>query len=548
MYKLNNVKEKLLLVSSLLLCTVSQGQEKNFIDPSIYKGLPFKMEQVQQPVFKNLTVNIKDFGAKSDGITSNTKAFASAIDAVVAKGGGTVIVPEGLWLTGPIELKSNVRLQTEKGAVVLFSRNYDEYSMVKTWYEGQNSWRTMSPIYAKDAENIAITGEGLFNGNGDAWRPVKKANVSEYLWRKFVSSGGVLNEEKTTWYPTEGALKGSKMKVTPGNRTEEESKEIREFLRPVMVNLINCKKILLEGVTFQNSPAWCLHPLLCENITINNISVKNEEWAANGDAIDVESCRNAVIVNSTFDAGDDAICMKSGKDEEGRKRGVPTENIIVYNCKVFNGHGGFVVGSEMSGGVRNIFVKHCSFIGTDNGLRFKSTRGRGGIVENIYISDISMANIGHDAILYDLYYMTREDNSGIPNADETTPQFRNIYMKNIVCKGADRAILFQGLPEMTLKGIYLEDATIESRTGIFCKDSEHINMKNVHICSKELPVMDIRNASDIVINNLSCGDVTGTLFNITGEKTNHIQYMNSPFKQGDMKIGSEVKPGAVLLN
>jgi DNA sulfur modification protein DndE len=239
--------------------------------------------------------------------------------------------------------------------------------------------------------------------------------------------------------------------------------------------------------------------------------------------------------------------MKSGKDEEGRKRGIPTENVIVYNCKVYNGHGGFVVGSEMSGGVRNIMVKHCSFIGTDNGLRFKSTRGRGGIVENIYISDITMVNIVRDAILYDLYYMTRENSSSIPLADQTTPQFRNIYMKNIVCNGADRAILLQGLPEMTLKNIYLENATIKSRTGVFCTDAEQIQMKNVIIHSKEQPIVSIKDATDILMDNFSYNDAA-VVIDVTGNKTNKIRCINTSIKPERIKSGPEVKAGALQMN
>lgn len=524
-------------------------QQKLLTDKSLlYKDLPFKMEEVQQPEFNSYKVNIKYFGAKSDGITSNTKAIAAAIDAVVAKGGGTVVIPEGLWLTGPIILKSNVNLHAEKGALVLFTSNYDEYTLVKTWYEGQSSWRSMSPIYAKEAENIAITGEGTFDGNGEAWRPVKKSYITKGLWEKFLSSGGVLTDNGTTWYPNEGALKGSKLTTPPGQRTEKESEEIKVFLRPVMVSLVNCKKVLLDGVTFQNSPAWCLHPLMCEHITVSNIRVENEAWAANGDGIDLESCRNALIYNSVFDAGDDAICMKSGKDEEGRKRGIPTENVIISNCTVYHGHGGFVVGSEMSGGVRNIRVMHCTFIGTDNGLRFKSTRGRGGVVENIYISDINMINIERDAILYDLYYAVRDQkNTSAFPIDESTPQFKNIYMKNIVCKGAERAILFQGLPEMNLKNVSLEDAVIEARTGVFCSDAEQINMKNVQVYTKVFPVMDIQNASNIKVENFKCTENPGTLYNIAGEKTNNILYLNSNVDVNHLKIGSEVKPGAVTV-
>ena len=398
-------KAFLFFASILGLLTLQQikCQQTSTTEEMLYKDLPFKMEKVKKAVFPAYQVSIIDFGAKNDGVTCNTKAFSSAIDTVYKRGGGTVIVPGGLWLTGPITLKSNVNLHTERGALVLFTSDYNEYPMIKTWYEGLNCWRTMSPIYARDAENIAITGDGVFDGNGEVWRPVKKGYVTEHQWRRFLASGGVQNEDKTLWYPTQGALEGSQMTTSPGDRTEKESERIKVFLRPVMVNLVNCKKILLDGVTFQNSPAWCLHPLMSQDIIVSNVKVENEEWAMNGDAIDLESCKNILIYNSVFDAGDDAICIKSGRDEEGRKRGIPTENLIVSNCMVYHGHGGFVIGSEMSGGARNIKVSNCTFMGTDVGLRFKSNRGRGGVVENVYISNINMFNIERDAILFDLY-------------------------------------------------------------------------------------------------------------------------------------------------
>ena len=218
--------------------------------------------------------------------------------------------------------------------------------------------------------DIAITGQGIIDGNGICWRPLKKEKVTEGQWKKFTSKGGVF-PRSTMWYPSEERVK----------------------MRPVLLYLESCRNVLLQGVTFQNSPNWCLHPLLCENLIVDQVMVRNPAYAQNCDAIDVESCRNVLVINSSFDAGDDGICLKSGRDEQGRRRGRPTENVVVDGCTVFNGHGGFVVGSEMSGGVRNIWVNDCQFLGTDAGLRFKSCRGRGGVVENIYIRNISMADI-----------------------------------------------------------------------------------------------------------------------------------------------------------
>ena len=290
-------------------------------------------------------------------------------------------------------------------------------------------WRTMSPIYAEKAENIAITGEGVFDGNGQYWRPAGKRITPARVWNQITSHGGVLTSNGEAWYPTEGALKGRSLGHERTTLTQEEAEEVKAYLRPVMVGLVDCKRVMLKDCTFQNPPAWTIHPVLCQEVTIDSVKVFNEPWMANADALDLESCKNTIIYNCLFDAGDDAITIKSGRDEEGRKRGVPTENAIISKCTVYSGHGGFVVGSEMSGGVRNISVTHCSFMGTDNGLRFKSTRGRGGVVENIYISDIYMKDIGLYAILYNLYYGQKEKGAMQP-INEGTPQFKNISMKN----------------------------------------------------------------------------------------------------------------------
>ena len=274
--------------------------------------------------------------------------------------------------------------------------------------------------------------------------------------------------------------------------TEEEWNEYKRFLRPVMVNFVNCKNILLQGVIFQNSPAWNLHPLMCENKIIENALVRNPSYAQNGDALDLDSCKNALIINSKFDAGDDGICIKSGKDENGRKRNRPCENVVVDGCTVFAGHGGFVVGSEMSGGVKNIKVQNCQFLGTDVGLRFKSTRGRGGVVENIFIDGISMMNIKGDAITFNMFYGGKnvievyEDGDIIDNltkmkADETTPVFRNINIENVICNGAGRAMEFNGLPEMPIDGIYLKNVNIIASSGAEFNNAKNIVKDNLNI-------------------------------------------------------------------
>ena len=483
-------------------CAISE----NAIDDTIYQNLPFEMPKVQQPVFPAYEVNISKFGAKGDGMTLNTKAINDAIIEVNQRGGGKVIIPEGTWLTGPIELLSNVNLYTERNALILFTGDFEAYPIIPTSFEGLETRRCQSPISARNAENIAITGYGIFDGNGDCWRPVKKEKLTASQWNKLVKSGGVLDEQERIWYPTAGSLKGAMackdFNVPEGINTDEEWNEIRAWLRPVLLNFVKSKKILLEGVTFKNSPSWCLHPLSCEDFTVNNIQVINPWYSQNGDALDLESCKNALILNSVFDAGDDAICIKSGKDENGRRRGEPCQNVIVKNNTVLHGHGGFVIGSEMSGGVRNVYVSGCSFVGTDVGLRFKSTRGRGGVVENIFIDNINMIDISNDALTMDLYYAVNDfPETPIPDVNEETPVFRNIYISNVLCRGAERAVYFNGLPEMPLKNIFIKNMTVtNAKKGIVINQASQVNMENIKVEDPEAPGIQIKNATGIIIN------------------------------------------------
>ncbi len=431
----------------------------------------FEMPSIKVPTFPDRVLNILDFGAVGDGFALSTAAIQSAIDAAHERGGGIVLVPSGVYISGPIVLKSNVNLHTEQGALVIFSPDFSLYPILDASFEGLDTKRCQSPISALNAENIAITGKGSFNGSGDAWRPVKKSKLTDSQWKKKVASGGVLSEDGQVWYPTEGARYAVSMcedqNVPIGVETEEEWEFIHAFLRPVMVNLTGCKNVLLEGVCFENSPAWNLHPLCCENLILNHLTIRNPWYSQNGDGVDVESCKNVLIKDCSFDVGDDAICMKSGKNEDGRKRGIADENIIVDGCTVYHGHGGFVVGSEMSGGVKNVSVSNCLFIGTDVGLRFKSTRGRGGIVENIFIENINMTEILNEALLFDLFYggkgageETDEEVAArmgtcVPAVTEETPQFRNITIENVVCRNAKRPIYFNGLPEMPIQNVTL---------------------------------------------------------------------------------------------
>lgn len=518
-------------------------------------GFKGKLPVVIAPKFKKDTVSIIKHGAVADGNTLNTKSINAAIDAMHKKGGGVVLIPAGLWLTGPIVLKSNINLHLANGATLLFTKDFDQYPLVAANWEGLPQMRNQSPISATNASNIAITGKGIIDGNGDAWRMVKKDKLTESNWKKLVASGGVLSDDKKTWYPTEKSLKGSKM-TNPGAISPEKDaafyESVKDFLRPNLLLLTNCKYILLEGVTFQNSPAWCLHPLMSEYLTVRNISVKNPWYAQNGDGIDVESCKNVLIENSVFDVGDDALCIKSGRDAEGRKRGMPTENVIIRNCTVYSSHGGFVIGSEMSGGAKNIYVSNCTFIGADIGLRFKTTRGRGGVVENIFIKDIYMKDIPGEAILFDMYYAARDpiamagEKRELPKVefklvDETTPVFKNFHISNVYCNGAEKGIFVRGLPEMHVKDIVLENMVLQAKKGMDIQEASNITFRNIKMISEETsPVIDVVQSDNLLFDKITYKNESELLFRISGDRSNGITIKNTDASKAKEKISYEL--------
>jgi polygalacturonase len=514
------------------------SEAKKYYYEYLYKNLPFEMPKIQKPIFPKNVISIVDCGGVGDGITLNTNAFEIAMHKLAAKGGGTLLVPFGVWFTGPIVFQSNINLYLEKGAIILFTPDKTLYPLVKTSFEGLETYRCQSPISGKNLINVAITGHGAINGLGEAWRPLKKGKVTEAHWKAVLKSGGVL-ASPDFWFPSESALNGQKLSEQNLNVPRKEMtitdwESIHDFLRPVMVSFINCKNVMLQGVLFENSPSWNIHPLMCENVIVDGVFIRNPAYAQNGDGIDLESCKNAIVVNSTLDVGDDAICLKSGKDAEGRKRGKPTENVIVDNCTVFKGHGGFVVGSEMSGGVRNVSVSNCNFIGTDVGLRFKSNRGRGGVVENIYINNISMFDIVTDSFLFDLYYGGKSASESLEDGDETitvadlkpvdetTPIFRNIYVKNIVSRNARRAMFFNGLPEMNISNIHVENATISSLLGAELSESEDIILKNIHIEPKQGSALLLNNVKNLKAENLTYPENVKDPIEINGKNSKNI--------------------------
>lgn len=510
------------------------------VDENIYKGIEFNMPRVKETSFKNYSIQITEFGAKAGGKIKNTNAINKAISETSNKGGGTVVIPRGIWLTGPIELKSNINLHLADGALLIFSKDFSDYPLTKTSFEGLNTIRTVSPISAKNAQNIAITGNGTIDGNGDAWRYVKKGKMTDGQWKNLVASGGVLSDDKKIWFPSESSKLGYKLSSNfnvPDKITEAEYEKVHDFLRPVMVSIVNSDRVLLDGPTFQNSPAWNIHPLMSSNIIIRNLNVRNPWYSQNGDGLDLESCKNVLIYNNTFDVGDDAICIKSGKDKDGRDRAMPTENVIIKNNTVYHAHGGFVVGSEMSSGVRNIHVSGATFIGTDIGLRFKTTRGRGGVIENIFISDVEMINIPAQAIGFNMFY---EGNSPIveedQNADdekrtekaipvtEETPVMKNIFFKNINVVSSNEALYISGLNEMNIQNIKVENSTFDTKKALNIIDADGVELKNVKFTYSEGNGATIYNSKNVDLSNVEFETTNSNpIIQVMGSKTTNVK-------------------------
>ncbi|MGA2443788.1 MAG: glycoside hydrolase family 28 protein, partial [Tepidisphaeraceae bacterium] len=320
------------------------------------------------------TVSILDFGAVGDGKTDNTAAIGKAIAACAGAGGGHVAIPAGTWLTGPIHLMSRIDLHLNPGALLLFSRKFDDYPLAITNYEGQPTVMCASPLSGDQLEDVAITGEGIIDGQGDAWRPVKKSKLTPTEWAALVRSGGVVDRRSQTWFPSQVWLKGQKslteLRQDSRPLRVEDYQPYRDLLRPPLVVLSNCRRVLLEGPTFRNSASWNIHLLLSDSVTVRRVTIFNPYYAQNGDGIDIDSCQDVSVTDSNISAGDDVVCLKSGRRRPGKQTPLTaTENVTIAHCTLGRGHGGIAIGSEMSGGVRNVEVYDCVLRGTDEALR-----------------------------------------------------------------------------------------------------------------------------------------------------------------------------------
>jgi polygalacturonase len=333
--------------------------------------LPFEMTLPVAPVFAPRVFDIRKEGAVAGGAAMCTQAIAAAVEVCAKAGGGRVLVPAGVWLTGPIHLKSNVELHVAEGAELRFSQRFEDYlPPVYMQRAGVRCYGYSPLVYARGCTNVAVTGRGTLNGQGEVWWP----------WKKKQPGMGRLLKAGAAGVPVEQRVFASEA----------------DGVRPPFVQFIECRNVLLEGFTLNNGPSWNIHPVYCENLIVRGVSVVTH--GPNNDGIDPDSCRNVLIEECLLDTGDDCICLKAGRDEDAWAVGKPCENVVVRHCRTKRGHGGVVFGSEMSAGIRNVLVHDCEFDGTDIGLRFKSLPGRGGYVENIWCRDIRMDRIRNAAV------------------------------------------------------------------------------------------------------------------------------------------------------
>ena len=439
-----------------------------------YQQLPVDVKQAQVAQIPNRTVTLTDFGAVGDGRTLCTDAFKKAITKLKNQGGGRVEVPAGVWLTGPIALENNVEMHLDHEAIIYFSPDKRLYLPDEANKKKWGGERVLPCIYASKKHDIAITGSGIIDGNGQQWRPVKRSKVSDTEWKQFKQLGGVERQNGQLWYPWQ---------MKSGLPDICETAEAQEKMRNDLLRLLDCERVYLQGVTFQNAPKFHVHPCFCVNVVIDGITVRCPWNAQNGDAIDISDCHQVLIVNSSVDAGDDGLCMKSGKP----RKSTPVcgvEDVLIDHCTVFHAHGAFVLGSETASGIRRVVVRNCRFSGTDTGLRFKSGLSRGGKTEQLYVQDCVMSDILQEAIIFQCDYVDRpagSDENAVPTfTDEErrwAPNFQDIHIKNVVCRGAQTGIKASGILGLDC----VHDIDISNCTISYRKTAQQIDEKTAKL-------------------------------------------------------------------
>jgi len=406
------------LISLVFFQIVCAQTEKNNIG---WEQLDKILSNINPPTFQNKTFVITDYSAKGDGFTDCTDAFKNAIEDCSKNGGGKVVVPEGIFLTGAIHLKSNVNLYISENAVVKFSNDKSKYlPVVFTRWEGVECMNYSPLIYAYEQENIAITGKGILDGQGNNENWWSWKGNENYGWKK------EMPRQKES---RDKLFKMAEENIPPEERIFGDG----YFLRPSFIQPYKCRNILIEGITLKDSPMWFINPVLSKNISVLNVTVKG--LGPNNDGCNPESSKDVLIKGCYFDTGDDCIAIKSGRNNDGRRVNVPSENIIVQDCVMKEGHGGVVIGSEISGGVKNVFAENCemSSPNLERALRIKTNSVRGGTIENIFMRNVKVGEVSEAVIKIDFFY--EEGDAG-----KFTPVVRNINVENVISEKSQFAI------------------------------------------------------------------------------------------------------------
>ena len=421
--------------------------------------------------FPNNTYNIVDFGAVSDGVTNNSEAIKKAITACSEAGGGKVIIPSGKFLTGPIHLKSNMNLHLEEGAEVLFSTEKKDYlPVVHTSYEGQELMNYSPLIYAYKQNNIAVTGKGIFNGQASNTNWWPWCSKEEYGYLKGTPQQKDDHNLPRLWEMAENNTPVSERVFGDGYQ-----------LRPLFIQPFECENVLIQGVTFINAPFWVIHPIKCNYVRVEGVTVRSH--GPNNDGCDPEYSKNVHINNCVFDTGDDCIAIKSGRNNDGRRVNIPSENIVIENCDMKDGHGGVVMGSEISAGVRNVFVRNCTMNSPelDRAIRIKTNTLRGGFVENVYVRNIEVGQVKEAVLRINMYYAIYG-----PQEGNFMPSVKNIHLENInVENGGKYGILIKGRPGSIVKNVTFTNVHIKNtETPMSVENSDPVIFKNTTINGK----------------------------------------------------------------
>jgi polygalacturonase len=425
-----------------------------------WNNLDAILKNIIPPSFPDKDYDVTKFGAVGDGITDCSQAFKDAIEICSKNGGGRVVIPEGKFLTGAIYLKSNVNLYLSKGSTLLFSTDKNKYlPVVYTRFEGVECMNYSPFIYAYDEVNIAITGSGTINGQADT--------SNWWKWKKsYRQDNAQLQEWSANNTPVKDRIFGD-----------------GHWLRPNFIQPYNCKNVLIDSITIINSPMWEIHPVLSQNVTVSNVIINSN--GPNNDGCDPECSKDVLIKNCFFNTGDDCIAIKSGRNDDGRRVNVPSENIIVQNCVMKDGHGGVVIGSEISGNIRNIYAENCIMDSPhlDRALRFKTNSIRGGVVENIYFRNIKIGQVKEAVLIIDYNY--EEGDKG-----DFTPVMQNIKVKNITCEKAPYAILVNAYKRSPVKNLQLENCIFNNiQNENVLENVEGLILKSVIINGKDAESM-----------------------------------------------------------